>query len=193
VWLKWHQGNPAAQFVYKAWLEVGGEFAVVRKGAIAGLRENREREEAVYLTKFLAKEKDIPIETVRDILVWCYKFPDNEDALWRLTQLGGHLLRDEVGEDVVRASEVVLQPRISGSSALTPLVRSQVNTLFSYLMNADHFREGDFRAGIGTLFLTWLLYPGSLGRDLRPHINIQRACYFQRVVDLIVSGTLDQT
>ncbi len=80
AWLKWHQGNRAVQFVYQAWLDAGGEFAVVRRGAIAWLHENREREEAVYLTKFLAKEKDIPIETVRDTLVWCYRFPDNEDA-----------------------------------------------------------------------------------------------------------------
>ncbi len=191
AWLKEHAAEPEADFVCKAWLDVGGEFAIVRKGAIAWLHENREREEAVYLTKFLAKEKDIPIETVSDILVWCCKFPDNEDALWRLTQLGGHLLREEVGEDVVKTSEVVLQSRISGSSALTPLVRSQVNTLFSYLINADHFHKGDFRASIDMLFLTWLRYPKSFGRDLRPHANIQRAFYFQRVVDLIASGTLD--
>jgi hypothetical protein len=191
AWLKEHATGHEVDFVYKAWLDADGEFAIIRRGAIEWLHENREREEAVYLTKFIAKEKDIPIETVRDILVWCCSFPESEDALWRLTQLGRNLLRDEIGEDIVRTSEVVLQARISVSYPLTPVARGQVNTLFSYLIDADQSAEGNLRVRIDTLFLQWLRNPRSFGRDPVPQINIQRASYFKRVADLIVSGTLD--
>jgi hypothetical protein len=191
VWLGEHAANYEADFVFKAWLEAGGEFAFIKKGTIDWLHENREREDAVYLTKFISKEKDIPIGTIKDILVWCRSFPSNEDSLWRLTRLEKHLLLDDVSEDVLRTSEVILQPRISGSYRLKPEALGQINTLFSYLICADHFAKGDLRVTIDTLFLHWLRNPRSFGSGIIPHTNIQRASYFKRVVDLIVSGTLD--
>ena len=191
AWLKVNATNLKADFVYKAWLDAGGEFAVIKRDAIAWLHENRETKEAVYLTKYISKEKDITVDTIRDFLVWCRYFPDNEDALWRLTQLGKHLLHREIGEDIVETTEIILPIYLSSSHALTVLVRGQINTLFSYLIDTSHFYEGDLRIRIDKLFLAWFRYPESFGGDLRPHIYIQRKNYFKRVTDFIISGTLD--
>ena len=191
AWLGEHGAEPGADFVYRSWLEAGGEFSAVKAGAIQWLRLNHDKEEAVFLTKFLARQPDVPIETVKHILMWCRKFPNHEDATWRLTQLGKHLLAQEVANDVIAASSALLEPVISGKAPLSPVRRGQINTLFSYLINAPHLCSGDLRSHIDNLLLAWLRNPNSFGDEPKPHANIQRVSYFQRIVDLIVSGAID--
>jgi len=193
AWLSEHGTEADADFVYRSWLDAGGKFSAVKAGAIQWLRLNYDKEEAVFLTKFLARQSDIPVETVNHILMWCRKFPSYEDALWRLTQLGKHLLAQEVAEDVIVASSAVLEPVISGKAPLTPVRRGQINTLFSYLIDAPHLCLGDLRSHVDNLFLAWLRNPNSFGGEPKPHANIQRISYFQRIVDLIVSGAIDTT
>lgn len=191
AWLEKHGGDAEADFVYKAWLDAGGAFSVVSSNAILWLHQNYDKEEAVYLTKFLAKQKDIPVETVKDILMWCQRFPNNEDAIWRLTQLKSHLFMDEMAEEVITTSETILSPLISQEISLTIMIRGQITTLFSYLINAHKLKSGQPRNRVDELFLAWLRNPASFGSNPKPHINLQRQSYIQRVVDLIVSGTLN--
>jgi hypothetical protein len=193
AWLGEHGAEPNADFVYKSWLEARGEFSAVKAGAIQWLRLNHDKEEAVFLTKFLARQSDLPIETVKHILMWCRKFPSHEDALWRLTQLSKHLLTQEVAEDVIAASSAVLEPMISGNVPLTPLKQGQINTLFSYLIDAPQLCSGDLRSRVDNLLLAWLRNPNSFRIEPKPHPKIQRVSYFQRIVNLIVSGTIDTT
>ncbi|MCK4222473.1 MAG: hypothetical protein KAX25_06320, partial [Dehalococcoidia bacterium] len=193
AWLGEHGAEPDADFVYRSWLEAGGKFSAVKAGAIQWLRLSHDKEEAVFLTKFLAKQSDIPVETVKHILMWCRKFPSHEDALWRLTQLGKHLLAQEVAEDVIAASSALLEPVISGKAPLTPVRRGQINTLFSYLIDAPHLCSGDLRSHVDNLLLAWLRNPNSFGDEPKPHANIQRVSYFQRIIDLIVSGAINTT
>ena len=191
AWLDVHGREPDADFILKAWLEAGGEFLVVKSPAIVWLRHNCEKAEAVYLTKFLAKQADIPVEAVKDILTWCRKFPENEDALWRLTQLRKHLLRTDVAEEVCTASEAVLRPSTSHEVRPSSLTRSQISTLISYLTEAPNLGSGKLRDRVDTLLVAWLRHPGSYGVDPKPYIYIQRQSYVQRVADLIDSGSLD--
>ncbi len=59
-------------------------------------------------------------------------------------------------------------------------------------LSAKGRRQADaLRARIDALLLVWLRYPGSYGKDLRPHLSIQQAKYFQRVADLTVTGSID--
>jgi hypothetical protein len=193
VWLGKNRDNHEADFVYKAWLDAGGAFSVVSSYAILWLHQNYNKEEAVYLTKFLAKQRDIPIETVKDILMWCQRFPNSDDTLWRFTQLSNHLLKDEVAEDVIITSETILLPLILNETSLTIMRRSQITTLFSYLINAHKLKSGQLRNRVDELFLTWLRNPTSFGDNPKPYPNLQRPSYVQRVVDLLVSGALDVT
>jgi hypothetical protein len=193
AWLGEHGAEPDAKYVYRSWLETGGEFSAVKAGAIQWLQLNHDKEEAVFLTKFLARQSDIPVETVKHLLMWCRKFLSHEDALWRLTQLGKHLLAQEVAEDVIAASSAVLEPVISSKVLLTSERRGLINTVFSYLIDAPHLCSGDLRSRIDNLLLAWLRNPNSFGGELKPHANIQRVSYFQRIVNLIVSGAINTT
>ncbi|MFC1927890.1 hypothetical protein ACFLW7_04850 [Chloroflexota bacterium] len=130
---------------------------------------------------------------MKHILVWCRRFPTHEDALWRLTQLGKHLIACEVVEDVIATSNALLEPVISGKAPLMPVRRGQINTLFSYLIDAPRLCSGALRSHVDNLLLAWLRNPNSFGGEPKPHANIQRVSYFQRIMDLIVSGTIDTT
>jgi hypothetical protein len=191
AWLGAHGTDVDADFVFRGWLEAGGDFSLVRTHAIQWLSHNCESAEAVYLTKSLAKEPGIPVETVKDILRWCSMFATTEDALWRLTQLGRHLLREEVAEDVCTAAEAVLTPPTSGPTQLEPVTRGQIATALSYLIDAPKLRTGGLRTRVDALLLAWLRHPGSYGSEPKAHSLIQRRSHFQRVVDLLVSGALN--
>ena len=193
AWLGKHATDAEADFVCKAWLEADGEFWVIRSPAILWLHQNCEKAEAVYVTKFLAKQLDIPIETVRDILTWCQSFPADEDALWRLTQLGRHLLREEMAEEACSTSETVLRPLILHDVHPTTVARGQIATLLCYLISAAGLHSGQLRNRVDALLLMWLRNPTSFGDDPKPHINLQLPHHVQRVVDLVVSGALSVT
>jgi len=193
AWLDLYSTHPEADFVFKAWLEAGGSFSLVRVPAIRWLSQHCDSAEAVYMTKFLAKQKDIPIETVVDILTWCRTFPTHMDAIWRLRQLGSHLLNVDVAEEVIVTCEVVLEPLISKEAPLKPMVRGQITTIFSYLIAASGLRSGALRDRVDTLLLAWLRTPRSFRTSPVPHIGMQRRAYVQRIVDLVESGALSVT
>ncbi len=190
VWLRKHGEDVEAEFVYSAWFKAGGASSVIKSSAIRWLHQNRDKASALYITKFLAMQ-DIPVDTVKDILIWCCEFPDNENALWRLTQLKVHLLNEEVGEEVITTSEAVLNPLILIQVPLTAVIRGQINTLFSYLISAPKLRSDQLRKRVDTLFLAWLRNPAAFENYSKPHINLQQSSYVQRVIDLIVSDALD--
>jgi hypothetical protein len=191
AWLAEHATDADADFVFRAWLEAGGPFSVISSPAIQWLTQNRDKAEAVYLMKFLAKQENIPGGTVKDILHWCSKFTADDDALWRLTQLGNHLLNEQVAKEVCAASEAVLGPRLSGCIPLPPATKGLITTLLSYLVRARNLQSGELRSRVDALLLTWLRNPASFGTEPKPHPLIQRKSYVQRVVDLLVSGALD--
>jgi hypothetical protein len=193
AWLNAHGASAEADFVLKAWLEKGGSFSVIRPHALRWLSRNYDKEEAVFLTKFIARQPDIPVETVEDILNWCRMFPTNEDAIWRLTRLRTYLLIGEVAEVLCAASEAVLNPSLASASALPPVLREQITTLFSYLINSPGLLVGRLRGRVDELLLRWLRHPSSYGEFPRPYRNIQRYSYAQRVAALVDSGALSVT
>jgi hypothetical protein len=190
AWLNAHKTLTEASFIYYAWLKNGGSFSVIRMQAIKWLSHNYDKEGADFLAKLLAKQPDIPVETVKNILKWCSKFPTNEDAFWRLTQLRKHLLNKEVAEEVLAASEAVLNQKLSTDDGLLPVVNGQITTLFAFLIEASGFRAGRLRSGIDELLLRWLRHPASYGDDPKPHPNVERISYVERFADLIDSGAL---
>lgn len=189
AWLDEHGESAESDFIFKAWLEKGGSFSVIGSQAIQWLSRNYDKEEAAFLIKFLAKQRDLTAETVQAILKWCFKFSDNEDVLWRLTQLGRHLLRHDVAEEVCATSETILNRRLSAES-LSPVVKGQATTLLSYLIDAPGLRTGRLRGRVDDLLLRHLRHPFSFGDNPRPHQNIQRRSSVQRVADLVEGGAL---
>ena len=193
AWLEAHSTVPDADFLFKAWLQAGGSFSLVKLPAINWLRHYCDTAEAVYLTKFLAKQRDIPVETVAHILTWCRTFPTNEDAIWRLIQLGTHLLRTDVAEEVMITCEAALRPFILEGVQLKPVTRGLITTLFSYLIGASGLRYGTLCDRVDALLITWLRNPSSFGTSPAPYIAVQRPAFVQRIVDLLASGDLSVT
>jgi hypothetical protein len=190
AWLDEHGGSAESDFIFKAWLEKGGLFSIIRAHAIQWLDQHHEEESAGFLIKRLAKQADIPAETVKAILSWCLKFSDNEDVLWRLTQLGRHLLRRDAAEEVCATSEAILNLRLSDEAELTPVIKGQGTTLLAYLIEAPGLRIGHLRNRVDNLLLRWLRHPASFGTDPMPHRNVQRYSYVERIADLVDSGAL---
>ncbi|HWS89157.1 MAG TPA: hypothetical protein VN282_19450 [Pyrinomonadaceae bacterium] len=190
AWLDEHGASAEADFIFKAWLEKEGSFSAIRPHALQWLSRNYDREEAVFLTKFIAKQPDIPVETVKNVLNWCRKFSANEDAIWRLRQLGRHLLGEEVAEEVCAASEAVLGTLLSRNASLPQAVNEQTTALFSFLITAPGLHTDSLRGRVDELLLRWLRHPYSYGDSARPHQNNQRRNYVQRVVDLVNAGAL---
>ena len=95
--------------------------------------------------------------------MWCHKFTGNDDALWRLTQLGKHLIREELGEELITTSENVLNPRILLDAHPSTLIRGQINTLFSYLIGAQGLKSSQLRNQVDSLLLTWVKNTSSYG------------------------------
>jgi len=191
VWLSKHGTDTDADFVYKAWLAAGGAFSVVRSPAITWMHQNHEKWGACYIAKFLAKQPDLSDETVTDILTWCRNFCKDSDALWRLRQLGVHLLREEVAEEVCTTSEAVLTPLISGDAPLRPQVVGLITNVFSYLINAPKLKWTNLRSRVDALLLIWLRNPFSFPISPRPHITVQQASFVERIGDFIAAGAID--
>ena len=189
-WLALHGRAVDADFLFRAWLDAGGDFSVIREPALHWLSENYDKPEASYLTKKLAKQPDLPAETVSRILAWRRKFRGDEDALWRLTQLGRHLLNNEVAEEVLSTCETVLHPLLSASGPVAVVAKGQIATVFSYLMDGPGLRAGEIRTRVDTLFVAWLRNPSSYGVDPKAHLALQRRTYFVGVGKLLESGAL---
>ena len=189
-WLALQGRAVDADFLFRAWLDAGGDFSVIREPALLWLSENYDKPEAVYLTKKLAKQPDLPVETVRHILGWCRKFNEDEDALWRLTQLGRYLLNDEVAEEVLSTCETVLRPFLSAPGPIPTVAKGLIATVFSYLTSAASLRDGEPRGRVDTLLVAWLRNPSSYGIDPKAHWALQRRTYFVGVGKLLESGAL---
>ena len=190
AWLALHGGAVDADFLFRAWLDAAGDFSVIRQPALRWLSENCEKPEAVYLIKNLAIQPDLPVDAVRHILAWCRKFCGDEDAIWRLTGLGNHLLNNEVAEEVLSTSELVLRPFLSAPDPIPAVTKGQIARVLSYLMSEPNLRDGESRGRVDTLLVAWLRNPSSYGIDPKAHWTIQRRPHFVGVGKLLESGAL---
>ncbi|MFB3895554.1 MAG: hypothetical protein ACE14V_04550, partial [bacterium] len=191
AWLVEHQTALEAQFVYNAWLDAKGNRDVVWNALLGWLAIYKTNESAGFITKYVAKQPDIPISTIKDILVWCCTFPRNEDILWRLTQLRKNLLVVEVEEEVLTTSEIILVNLLLPSSELDSITRGQITTLISYLVTLSNKNTSLIRERVDVLFIQWFKHPLSFGTDPLPHLNIQRKDFVLRFQEFVIIGILD--
>ncbi len=181
----------AASHVYKAWLDAGGERNVVWDSLLLWLTKYRTNESAVYVTHFVARHRDLPEASVKDVLAWCRAFPAHEDVLWRVTQLGSNLLNVDVLEDACATAETLLSHTVDSLEEVSELARGQVTTLLCYLVDAAKEHSSKMRDRLDRLIVLWMRYPASFGRKPKPHANIQRIGFARRVLLLLDSGELN--
>jgi hypothetical protein len=124
-------------------------------------------------------------------LEWCRTFPQHEDALWRLTQLGTNLLLVGIEGDVVLTAETVLADLLAPTSRPKNVTRGLITTLFSYLIESSQMQMGSLRERVDLIFLKWLKHPQSFGNDPKAHRTVQRITFLKRLSALITGGALD--
>ncbi|HVT15420.1 MAG TPA: hypothetical protein VHQ90_04445 [Thermoanaerobaculia bacterium] len=192
-WLAKNEMLPEVDFLIKAWLEAGGDFELIREAAIRWLHVHHDEPGAVFAIKHLARQRELPSETVSHILSWCGRFADNEDAPWRLVSLEPYLLRPQLYAEVVAASEAVVGTTLAQPQP-QPTRCALISLLFSIIGES-----AVLRASTLPLFLRWLRHPASylglhLKRDGTPS-HLQRSAERDSLVlyldDLIRAGALN--
>ncbi len=155
--------------------------------AIRWLHANRDKQEAVFVTKFLCKQPELTIQAIKDILYWCRAFPDNEDSLWRLTTLGWHL-RQDVAEDLCQTCETVIS-KVMTNEHIEYITNEHVIMAIFYLIISSQ-RNTSIRQRTNEILVKWLLYPESYGK-IETFPRSQKQPYILRVSELLDTGMLD--
>ena len=163
-WLAIHGGTPEATFIFRSWLEAGGDFELVREPSFRWFRAYRESFEARFLVRSLGRQRDLPLEIVRDVLAWCRRFAGHQQALWTLTGLGHYLLHPEIAGEVAQTSKLLTE--LALQEAKLPLIKKLLLIrLFGILAKDPRLRDETSH-----LFLAWLRRP-DLCRYDPSHIN----------------------
>jgi hypothetical protein len=155
-WVSRHGRTLPAVYLFHAWVQSNGNPALVRDWAIEWLPFHRETPETALIAKFVARQTDLPVDTVRDLLAWCRTFAGSPAALRALCFLDLHLLRPEVSAEAVAACEAVAEAVLS-QEKLTASGKGFLPLLF-----ASVSREPRLRKALRPLFLRWLRHPVAL-------------------------------
>jgi hypothetical protein len=191
-WLAKHGAARDATFVVRPWLEAEGDFELVREAALRWFAIHHESFEASFLASALGRQKDLPAETVREILAWCGRYAGHQQALWVMTSLGSHLFQPALSGEAAGISGLVIGLALAeAETALT--TKLLVLRLFSILA-----RDSQLRSETSFLFLNGLagsdLYqydPSSLSpANLRLHERSQNPSIVLYVKELIDTGLL---
>lgn len=156
-----HENNrllPEAEVVYRAWLQARGKFAAIRKPVLEWIRTHTLERSAVYLLKYVVKQRVLPDDVTAKILEWCAEFAHDPDAIWRLNSLSAHISSDLFIE-AVRASAAVLEP-IFAKPDLPGVTRSQVTTVLGNLVKLEHLGSHESRE-LDALLCRWMNHPQS--------------------------------
>jgi hypothetical protein len=188
AWLSHFGADPDAQYVYKSWLDAGGGFAEIQEDMFDWVQSNRDREDAAYLLKHVTRHRDLPTQTIEDVLYWCTRFPANEDALWRFTSLGGNLVREGLGEPLLEAAQALFHELHADARGIT---REQITALTSFLVDSPDLIAAPHRDAVDELILAWLRHPASFGVVPKPHPTVQRVSYLRRILALAQDGHVD--
>ena len=100
--------HPGNDFVLKAWLEATDDFKAVRDHALQWFKRNRQNAEAVYILKFISRERELPSDAVEDIVVWCTSFPDTLDSVCRIGPVISRFASGALEKPLVDAALLVL-------------------------------------------------------------------------------------
>ena len=189
-WLEEHANLPEAGFLIRRWLQAEGDFELVRESALALFRAQSGDPRSAFMTKFLARQPDLPSDVVRELLAWCRTVPGQSDAVSRLASLGDKLARPELLEEVELTCKVIVD-EILGSPGSSLEQRALLAILFGVLGATE-----ELRSRTGGLFLQWLRSPASLrfqdlqGRSSSLAVQAQRIELIHHLLDVAGSGEL---
>ena len=108
-WLGANLGHEKSDFMIKAWLEAAGDFNAVRVPVLLWFKRNRANRHAVFVLKFIARERELPSDTIEDIVVWCTNFPDEFDSICRIGPIFWRFASGALERQLTEATILVLE------------------------------------------------------------------------------------
>ena len=190
-WLRLHGTTLGAGFVFKAWLDADGDFSVIQFEAIQWLRQNRKRWDAVFLTKELCKLQELPTNAVEHILVWCQTFIDDEDAVWRVSRLGKHIVRQaalqrqETLELFVEVSETLVRRSLTSVSLANPQISLMITTICSHLVRIELYLNAMLNQRVEQLLVDLVRHPASFIAISKHIADAERPAIILRIRKLL--------
>lgn len=193
AWMSRYGRTLPAVYLCHAWAQSNGNPAFVRQWAIDWLPDHRDAPEAALIAKLLARQPDLPLESVRDLLAWCQAFQGSPAALRALCYLDQHLLRPEVFSEATSACGAIVEALLA-QEKLTSSGRGFLPLLF-----ASIGREPRLRKEMQPLFLQWLRHPSTLvprprwPENLPEHLLdvAESRSVLLCVTEAVAAGTLD--
>ena len=108
-WLRENLGYQNYDFVIKAWLESTHDFASVRIPGLSWLKQNTKNPDAVFVLKFISRDPDLPPDAIEDIISWCTNFPNDFDAICRISPIFGRFASGTLERPLIDAALPVLE------------------------------------------------------------------------------------
>jgi hypothetical protein len=130
------------------------------------MHDNRERPEAVYLTKSLARVPTISREVVLDILHWCRHFRHDIDATWRLWQLFRHFDDPAVAQELLRTLASFVRPDEGSVMVAGTDPATHIDRCFSYLFSLELYAAPPYGRQLDRLFADWLKSHASFSAEV---------------------------
>jgi len=188
AWAARNWDSPSANFVIVPYLKRRGAFEPVRQAALASMTRLRESPDGSFVSKALAPVRELPDQSVLDILAWCKCFSEDSDALWRLSQLQEKIARPAVTAEACAVAELVLGPWLDASSVPEREVANNVAHVLSAL-TPIHVRP--LREYVTDMLLRWLRHPMGLDvSDWCRYGGVRRLA--RRVKVLLDHGRIDK-
>jgi hypothetical protein len=169
---------------------------MVKSAAIRWLRENNRKWEAVFLTKELSKLPDLPMGTVRDILIWCQGFSDDPDALWRVSRLSNAMMRLDILEQLdilglfVEVVDILVRRQFTSEHLQDPRISLMATALCSSLARIELYLHLDLNRRVGQLLVDLVRHPASFIAIDHHSVNAERPAIVHRIGRLLRRGRL---
>jgi len=192
AWLSLHAADESARAVFLAWISTGANLGFIKKPVGRWLSAHPAHPAAAGLVSHLARQKDLPEETLQGIFSWCRENHPAEAVFSCLVNLEEHLLREEMAGEVVNVAASWLQTVLNQES-LAPRAAALISLLFAILGESPKLR-----AELAPLFLEWLRHPSSYPAPSarsgmavqRIYLGAQRLSILSYLDDLIASGQI---
>jgi len=190
-WLNLHQTITEAGFVYRGWLDSGEDFSTIRNNVLDWLEIHWDLPDATFVIKYIGKNKDLPLPTVKNILQWCQKFPENEDSLSRLSQLIPYYKYVEIADYLCTTLEATLQPKFKNPLSIDSFTSFCIIRILTALCRLVYFRLGPFSDRINILLSDWVLSELLCPKNHPSQEKIESFAFARRVLLLVYFGKLD--
>ncbi|MFA6165176.1 MAG: hypothetical protein WC700_01035 [Gemmatimonadaceae bacterium] len=189
-WLAHHNDKVAASYIHREWLQSGRSFEQIREAVLDWFHRYRDYDFAEFVLKPLAVQKSLPSETLRDILHWCLRWHESDEAAAKLALIVRMDLPADLVADVLTVSEAVLGPQFAKHS----LDQQQSATISALVARLSVLGEDDIAVfeRINQLLLQWMRHPNGFEAS-STWITAPTAEVGARVVTLLKMGRLDIT